>query len=181
MTINTLSKNFSFEIRVAVLEDVFSLGRIEKSAATIFDPGIIPIELRDKTLPLYLLYEGVKNKSLWVAFVPESEQQTIVGFALARSVEKFGHLAQIDVHPNFMQRGIGSSLVRRVISWAKEAERDELWLTTFEKIAWNAPFYKKFGFEEAVEKDQPDWIKFIRMKEEQQLPLSERIAMRLCL
>jgi len=165
-----------FKIRTATLEDVFLLGKIEQAAAEIFDSDVLPSDIKKHTLPLSMLDEGVKNGSLWVACVSSGPVEEIVGYALARIMETSGHLAQIDVSPPFMRKGIGGALLKRTIAWAKETGLKELWLTTFEHIPWNAPFYAKFGFEIRVAKSQPAWVKHILMQE-RQIALKGRVAM----
>lgn len=176
MAKNMESPEISFEIRAAALEDVFLLGKIEQAAAGIFESDVLPSELKAYTLPLSMLDEGVKNGSLWVACTCVNGVEEIVGYALARIVEGSGHLAQIDVLPAFMRKGIGSALLMTTAVWGKDTGLKELWLTTFEHIAWNAPFYSKFGFEKRNPKTQPAWVKHILMQE-RQINLKGRIAM----
>lgn len=54
------------------------------------------------------------------------------------------HLEQLAVRRAFMQRGIGTALLRHAIDWSRTD--GELWITTYEHVAWNAPWYARFGF-----------------------------------
>jgi hypothetical protein len=38
-------------------------------------------------------------------------------------------------------------LIRRVAEWARTSERASLVLSTFSDVAWNAPYYRRLGFE----------------------------------
>jgi GNAT superfamily N-acetyltransferase len=69
-----------------------------------------------------------------------------VGFAIVHVIDHIVHLAEIDVHPIYGRRGIGSALVKTVIEWAKAKNLDSVCLTTFSHIPWNAPLYEKLGF-----------------------------------
>ena len=69
-----------------------------------------------------------------------------VGFALATVVDGKAHLDEIDVLPNYGQRGIGTELVYAVASWARRNGYSSLSLITFKHLPWNAPFYEKLGF-----------------------------------
>lgn len=167
----------SFVIRPADLEELDQLNAIEKEAASIFPIDVLPASLQNIVLPINLLKEGVKNGSLWVASAnAEQSSPRIVAYALARLVKNAGHLAQIDVLPEFMRQGIGSALVQTAIRWCSEAGLKELWLTTFEQIPWNAPFYSRFGFKTVTVGEQPLWIKQI-LKAEREIGLLGRVAM----
>lgn len=72
----------------------------------------------------------------------------MVGFALCERDGDRAHLEELDVHPEHGRRGIGAALVRRVCAWARGQQLSWVTLTTFREIPWNAPFYRRLGFEE---------------------------------
>lgn len=72
----------------------------------------------------------------------------IAGFAVLGQQDDAPYLDQLAVHPTFMRRGIGGALLRQVI--VRGGPRP-LWLTTYGDVAWNAPYYEKFGFRIAAD------------------------------
>ena len=83
-------------------------------------------------------------------FVAENEEGEIVGTATLFVTQRFihkggkvGHLEDMAVRKGFERKGIGSSLVRRVIEEAKKQGCYKLILDCSEE---NIPFYEKLGF-----------------------------------
>lgn len=73
-----------------------------------------------------------------------------VGFAHVSEAAGRAHLEQLAVHPQAMGNGVGTSLLQAACDLAADAGYDELTLTTYADVPWNAPFYARRGFE-AVE------------------------------
>ena len=70
-----------------------------------------------------------------------------VGFACVDVVDGVAHLWQLSVDPPAMRHGTGTALVSAVCSWAAAQGFSAITLTTFRDVAWNAPFYRRLGFE----------------------------------
>ena len=64
-------------------------------------------------------------------------------------------LEQVDVLPEHGKQGLGRALVEKIIIAAKQQGYDNIYLTTFEDIPWNCPFYKKIGFKVVKDKELP--------------------------
>jgi len=71
-----------------------------------------------------------------------------VGFVCLEVVDGAAHVDQVSVLPDYGRRGIGRALVETAIGWAAASGHDELTLTTYRDVPWNAPFYRTLGFEE---------------------------------
>jgi GNAT superfamily N-acetyltransferase len=69
-----------------------------------------------------------------------------VGFTLALAHGAACHLEQMSVDPASHRRGIGSALLRHLIQVAKSRGIARVTLSTFKHIAWNGPYYERFGF-----------------------------------
>lgn len=173
-----------YRIENALPEHLRSLGAIERAAARIFPPGRIPEDRLDDTVPLSMLEEAVGLGALFVALdsgAPGARQTPQpVGYALLRFVDGHALLAQIDVHPAHGRQGLGTALVKKVATAARQNGYDALYLTTFETIAWNAPFYAKLGFTALRAEDEPAFLRAI-LAEERSAELADRIGMRLLL
>jgi len=72
----------------------------------------------------------------------------IAGFSLVQDYGPDCHLEQMSVDPKFMRRGFGGQILKRVIQMAIERGQNRVTLSTFRHVPWNAPFYKKHGFQE---------------------------------
>lgn len=56
------------------------------------------------------------------------------------------HLEELAVHPSQQAKGLGTALVRAVITEARQRGGTSLTLTTFRFVAWNAPWYERLRF-----------------------------------
>ena len=83
-----------------------------------------------------------------LAYVAVNHQDYAIGFMTLGFVDGEPYLDQLAVRPENMRSGIGTSLLRHAISWSGE---QALWLTTYEHLPWNAPYYQRSGFVPAPE------------------------------
>jgi GNAT superfamily N-acetyltransferase len=132
-----------YRIRVAARAELPRLDAIERAAAALFSERELPSRLRGTT-GLAALEAGRRAGDLLVA---ENEAGEPVGFALLARLGDHAHLAELDVHPDHGRRGLGAALVAAAADRARAQGHTELTLTTFVDVAWNAPFYQRFGFE----------------------------------
>jgi GNAT superfamily N-acetyltransferase len=118
------------------------LPEIELRASGLFNAFAFTADIPADPTPVAEFEVGHRAGLLWVA---RTEADEPVGFAL---VEDFGphlHLEELDVLPEHGRRGLGTRLVREVLSFAA-ARRRAVTLTTFRDIPWNAPYYARLGF-----------------------------------
>ena len=160
-----------YSIKQATADHVPLLGAIEIAAAGIFPPDSIPDHIRSDSVPVDILLEAVQDGLLWVALAGDGKP---VGYALVQLVEDAALLAQMDVHPDHMRKGIGSALIMRAVEQLRE--KTALYLTTFVHVPWNAPFYAKLGFVALINADTPPFLKDI-LEEEKRYGLTNRTAM----
>ena len=149
------------------------LNGIEKAAARIFPPEVLPPPMRDDAVPLEILTEAMALGRLWTAL---GEDGVPVGYALLRLRDGCALLAQMDVHPAHARRGLGKALVATVVEAAGRMGLPALYLTTFEHIPWNAPFYVRLGFGKLRPGAEPPFVRAI-LREERKAGLSNRLAM----
>ncbi|WP_199181201.1 GNAT family N-acetyltransferase [Chromobacterium alticapitis] len=162
-------------IRLPLADELARLARIERRAARLFSPDDLPSALSERTLPAETLSAARDAGLLWVA----DDAGQPVGFALAEILDGQLHLAEMDVDPAHARRGIGSALLEHVLAHGAQAGFDGVTLTTFSHLPWNAPFYRRRGFEpHAPAAGSPLASK---LAEEIQAGLRHRIAMRFAL
>lgn len=104
-----------------------------------------------------------------------------VGFVSIRLVDDGGHVDQLSVLPDHGRRGLGRALLDQAIGWARDEGLPVVTLTTFRDVPWNAPFYRRVGFE--VVADPAPGLAAIRAHERAigDDALGPRVAMRLVL
>ena len=167
--------NNRYQIRLAKFHELSLLNDIEQSASTIFQNTKYALETNQECLSLELCQQQQSKNLIWVAV---DEQKQLVGFAVILIVDNLAHLHELSVTPQHGRKGIGSKLVKEIINWAKQANFKAITLSTFSDIPWNAPFYKKLGFDKIKEEEIGQELKIIRLKEaELGLPIEDRILM----
>lgn len=164
-----------YTIEPATPAHVPLLAAIEIAAAGIFPPCSLPEHMRSDSVPESVLLEAVRQGLLWVALAGDGRP---VGHALVQLVEDVALLAQIDVHPEHMRKGIGSALILHIVEHLRLRKKAALYLTTFRHIPWNAPFYAKLGFAALDKNKEPAFLNNI-LEEEKLSGLQNRIAMQL--
>jgi GNAT superfamily N-acetyltransferase len=69
-----------------------------------------------------------------------------IGFAAVGRKDGDAYLAQLSVRRRFMRRGIGSALLEAAVEITRAFGARALWLTTYNHLPWNRPFYELHGF-----------------------------------
>jgi GNAT superfamily N-acetyltransferase len=132
-----------YPIALARARDLSELPAIEIAAARLLT-GHAPASVLTETTSLEELQRAQHLGHLWVALQDERP----VGFAHVTILEPcHAHLEEIDVHPDYGRRGIGTQLVRAVCAWAARQRYESVTLTTFRAVPFNMPFYSSLGFE----------------------------------
>ena len=167
----------SYRIELAQAEYIPVLPRIERAAAGVFPEEDLSLEQRSKTTPVEVFEKAWKEKRLWTLVDKDTDQP--IGFALLEEFQGQLHLKEIDVHPDYARRGLGTQLLKKVLLWAKQEGYKTITLTTFRHLPWNAPFYKRFGFMSLESAElSPDMEKLFR-KEAAGSEISKRVMMQL--
>jgi GNAT superfamily N-acetyltransferase len=169
-----------YTIRPARPHEVGPLPRIELAAAGLFPDEDLPQELRTEATPESAFAEAAEAGRLLIAV--ESRTRSPVGFALAGVVDGSAHLLELDVHPDHGRQGLGARLIDAVAQWARDRGDTGLTLTTFVHLAWNAPYYRRLGFETIARKETgPELEGLLRQETAKGLDPAKRVAMRLAL
>ncbi|ONI79327.1 hypothetical protein ALI144C_26255 [Actinosynnema sp. ALI-1.44] len=119
-------------VRIARAAELPALGEIERAAdgvfvavGIVFPPGTTVVET--VTDPADVLVTG----------------DPPVAFAYTGQLDAHLHLHQIAVDPAHARRGIGTELMRAVLTRAGDRA---VTLTTFADVPWNGPWYRELGF-----------------------------------
>ena len=127
-----------------------------------------PIGTADEFLPLILA------GTVWVA---EAGVSGIVGELRATIADDALHIVELAVSRQFQRHGIGRALIDAAAKWSRVRGLRALTLTTFRHVAWNAPFYARYGFRELSLVECDGRLTSILMRETAQ-GLPNRCAMR---
>ena len=113
------------------------------------------------------------------AFVAVDAVGSGVGFAALDAVDGHPYLDQLSVRFAAMRRGIGRQLLGQAVDWARRQGGDALWLTTWEHLPYNRPFYEREGFVTVPEAECGPGVRHHLAEQRRWLPAPERrIAMR---
>ena len=77
----------------------------------------------------------------------------IVGFLMLWPADGRAHVVEVSVHRAWQGRGIGRALFATAEDWARVVGYDEMTLTTYVEVPWNAPFYRALGYAEFIPRD----------------------------
>lgn len=135
----------NYSIRLASAEHLKAIPGIQVAAVSVFAESDVPLDIRYRTTAADVLQDAQESARLWVA---TDGNDHVVGYAMIEIFDGLAHLDDLDVHPEHARQGIGSALLRVVIDWAMREQYTAMTLVTFRHLAWNAPFYEKFGFSE---------------------------------
>jgi GNAT superfamily N-acetyltransferase len=168
-----MNTSSNVSIRLAVAADARFLPQIEQSAGELFRtlPELAwiadePIGTAEEFLPLILA------GTVWVA----EAEGSIVGELRATIADDCLHIVELAVARTFQQQGIGRALIDASAEWSHSRGLRALTLTTFRHVAWNAPFYARYGFVE-LPADSDGRLKAILIRETAH-GLPNRCAMR---
>jgi len=129
-------------LRPARREDLPQLAALEEAAGAGFAALGMETVAADPPPSLAFLEACRAGGRAWVAEL----DGRVVGYALAEVVDGDVHLAQVSVHPDLRGRRLGAGLLDLVEEWGIAAGSENMTLTTFAEVPWNAPYYARLGF-----------------------------------
>ncbi|MCV6574337.1 MAG: GNAT family N-acetyltransferase [Cohaesibacter sp.] len=154
------------------------LAEIELSAAQLYRTTPYPDLAGMAVCHEQRLKEHFYSNGLgWCA---KTSNSIVAGFVIAHPRENILHIDELSVHADYQRQGIGSALLLHLIAQAKQKNFDAVSLTTYSDIAWNGPFYHRYGFVSFCETERPSWLSDLLNKEIRSgASASTRIAMML--
>jgi GNAT superfamily N-acetyltransferase len=101
------------------------------------------------------------------------------GIHARRGRRRHAHIEQVSVDPSHARQGLGRSLLDTASAWAEERGLAALTLTTYAEVPWNAPYYRRLGFQELAVDQMSSGLRHIRDQESARgLDEWPRVAMR---
>jgi len=167
-------------VRKTGARDAERLPDIERSAARAFLalPDLAWIA-GDDVQPAERHRELIAGGHAWVAV---DSDDAPVGFLAAEKLDDTLHVWELAVRHDWQRRGIGRALLARAVEAARAEGLAAVTLTTFRDVAWNEPFYRRFGFRILAADAVPRHLKKVLEAEAAHgLPPGRRCAMALTL
>ncbi len=130
-------------IRPARPDEIALLPGIENAADERYVRAGLRQVLDMPPASLSSLEQGRRDGRLWVAVSPFNRP---VGFALMKFPGGKAWLDQLSVLQVWQGYGLGTALIDRTARQARMLGHDALYLSTYLRVPWNAPFYARRGF-----------------------------------
>jgi len=167
----------NYSIRLATVAELPKLQDIERAAAALFLQTDYACMADADLTPFDLLCQQCQKALVWVAARADDQP---VGFVITLPLDGRLYLQEIDVHPSYGRRGLGTRLILAVSEWAKRNGYNALTLSTFREVPWNAPFYARLGFVVIEETQLSPGLRDVREEEASHgLPIKDRVCMQL--
>ncbi|NQX94455.1 MAG: GNAT family N-acetyltransferase [Erythrobacter sp.] len=164
-----------WSLRLARAQDAKAMPPIESAAGELFQQieGLAGLAGADP-IPVEKLQRFIRKGHCLVAHVGER----MAGFLVNEPFRRELHIWELNVHPDCQQMGIGAGLLRACLIDARNSGFAAVTLTTFREVPWNAPFYKRIGFEEVSALDaHPRLAGELALEADHGLPAERRCAM----
>jgi GNAT superfamily N-acetyltransferase len=166
----------AISLRLARPSELTSIVAIDDAATILYAQAGVTIDLPPEHPFVRAEVErwtrGIAEDRLFVAV---DDADVPMGFAAMDRVDELPYLDQLAVHPRHMRQSVGAALVRRAI---EHAAGEPLWLTTYDHLPFNRPYYERLGFVRVPEAQCGRELGRILASQRQVLPLPElRVAM----
>jgi GNAT superfamily N-acetyltransferase len=137
----------AFSIRLALPSDMDVLNDVDDDASTLYAQYGLTIELgQDHVFARSEVARWLLATERGRAFLAVDPTGIGVGFAALDVVDGQPYLDQLAVRVAAMRQGIGGRLLARSADWAREAGGSAIWLTTYDHIPFNRPYYERHGY-----------------------------------
>jgi GNAT superfamily N-acetyltransferase len=167
-------------IRPALPGEIDLLRAIDDDATTLYAQQGLRIELgHDHVFVRAELARWLCSAELGRAFLAVDDAGTARGFAALGVVDGEPYLDQLAVCVGAMRRGIGARLLDRSADWARAAGGSAIWLTTYDHLPFNRPYYERHGYVVRPESVCGPGIRHHLDEQRRHLPApAQRVAMR---
>ncbi|QIX97959.1 GNAT family N-acetyltransferase [Cedecea sp. FDAARGOS_727] len=164
-------------LRASTIGDIEALRRVEAAAARLF---LSAPELA------FLAQAGVTDATTHrraieqnLSWLVAGSEGPIMGFCYCQMQQDSLYLAEISTHPDFQRAGVGTALLEAVFEHARRLNVKEVTLTTYRDVPWNAPWYRRHGFERVETHElSAELAECLRHQQEEGLMVLPRCAMR---
>ena len=167
-------------IRTATVADIETLSAVDSDASTLFEDAGLHLDLApDHELAVAERKRWLRCLAAGSTLLAINGTGQPIGFAAAERLDGEPYLDQLSVCRAYMRRGLGKTLLRAVEQMVSQAGAHSLWLTTYNHLPWNRPYYERAGFVVVPEVEcGPQLLRELEFQR-RWLPLAqERVVMR---
>jgi 4-diphosphocytidyl-2-C-methyl-D-erythritol kinase len=154
----------SFSIEHASVDQVDALCAIERKAVQLFRGHAAWPVYAAMPVPPEKLLQAIERGRVWIARMAGDEPVGFVWLEEGAAVDVVD-LIELDVLPEYGQRGIGTALLDHACAWAAAAGYRRIDLGTLADVPWNAPFYARRGFQ-VQDKHAPAFAQALRLDQD---------------
>lgn len=134
----------TYSVRRGASADLPLLGDIERDAAELYREVGYDFCADGPVRDAEELRTALDTGAVFVACTADGR---ICGFALVWRVDGCAHLLELAVCPRDQGKRLGRCLIDAAEGWTKAEGLAELTLTTYRDVSWNAPFYRRLGYQ----------------------------------
>lgn len=175
-------KNLSegLRFRAGNVDDLATLLEIDLDAGLLFERAGLYLDLPEThEFPVSERAHLRASLSAGLAIIAMDARGSALAFVALGRRDGSPYVEQISVRAEFTHRGIGSALLDLALRAADARNEPAAWLTTYDHLPWNRPFYERHGFERLPEAECGPEIRAELEFQRRWLPLpAQRIAMR---
>jgi len=146
-------------IRLARPQDLETIRRIEQLSAARMRDTAYPYIADDEPTDLESLAARLAAGGLLVAC---DGADAPIAQVMFRPLREAWYVEQLDVLPAWAGRRIGAALLDAVAARARAASIGALVLSTFIDVPFNAPYYRRLGFDDLADGALDDELRAIR-------------------
>lgn len=134
-------------LRPALPGEIELLNDIDDDAVTLYEQHGPSIDLGpEHAFVRAELARWSRSLELGRVFLAVDRTGQGVGFAVLDVLDGEPYLDELAVRRAAMRRGIGGRLLARAADWARAAGGSALWLTTYDHLPFNRPYYERHGY-----------------------------------
>jgi GNAT superfamily N-acetyltransferase len=140
-------KRSRFVIRVGTVEEIDTLCEIDADAGMLFEQAGLFLDLpQDHEFAVTERLRWERSLAAGDALLAVDPSGHSLGFAACGTLDGEPYLDQLSVRIRAMRRGVGSTLLNAVENSVRTVGARALWLTTYDHLPWNRPFYERAGY-----------------------------------
>lgn len=135
-------------MRAGSTSDIDLLIEIDNDASVLFEYAGLHLDAaRDREVTLAARVRWLRCLRAGGVLVATDRSGHETGFAAVGERDGQPFLDQLSVRRAAMGQGIGTALLDAALQLARRVGGSALWLTTYDHLSWNRPFYEHHGFE----------------------------------
>ena len=167
------------DFRTGIPADLAALREVDDDASLLFERAGLELDLpKDHEFVVAERERWQRCLDAGTTILATDGHRRVVGFVAVCLMDTEPFLAQLSVRLEYTRRGIGGALLHAAID-SLTAGHAALWLTTYDHLPWNLPWYERRGFVRIDERDCGEELRRELALERRSLPLAERrVAMR---